>query len=83
MADIDDELLKRRWAAVESLADDLECAGVLDLLLCSTNCGVQNADAIEKVRRTFWEHDNAFRMTGNDLEIRRLCGAIVNSGSEW
>ena len=77
MADIDDELLKRRWAGVESLAADLECSEVLDLLLCSTNCRIQNADTIEKVRRAFWEHDKAFRMTGNDLEIRRLCGAIV------
>ena len=77
MADIDDELLKRRWAGVESLADDLERSEILDLLLRSTNCRIQNEDTIEKVRRAFWEHDKAFRMTGNDLEVRRLCGAIV------
>lgn len=77
MADIDDDVLKRRWAGVESLVDDLESAEVLDLVLRSTNCDVQNADTIEKVRRTFWKHDSAFRMTGNDLEIRRLCGATV------
>ena len=77
MADIDDDLLKRRWAAVESLAEDLESAEVFDLVLRSTNCGVQDADTIKKVRNTFWKHDSAFRMTGNDLEIRRLCGSTV------
>ena len=77
MADIDDGVLKRRWGGVESLAGSLEDTQVLDLLLYSTGCGTHNVETLQKVRTAFWEHDNAFRMEGNDLELRRLCGTVV------
>ena len=77
LADIDDDILKRRWVGVEALGAKLEDEEVLDLLLYSTGCGTHDDATLQKVRSTFWEHDNAFRMEGNDLELRRLCGAIL------
>ena len=77
LADIDEDVLKRRWVGVEALAGSLEGEEVLDLLLYSTGCGTHNDATLEKVRRSFWECDNAFRMQGNDLELRRLCGAVL------
>ena len=77
LADIDDEVLKRRWGAVESLADSLGDEEILDLLLYSTNCRTYDEPTLQKVRSTFWKHDSAFRMQGNDLELQRLCGAVL------
>lgn len=77
LADIDDGVLKRRWGGVEALAGKLKQDEVLELVLYSSGCGTQDDATLQKVRRIFWEHDNAFRMEGNDLELRRLCGTIV------
>ena len=77
LADVDDDILKRRWSAVESLASDLDEFAILDLLLHTTICPPQNGESIQKARKAFWEHDNAFRMEGNELELHRLCGAVV------
>ena len=77
LADVDDEILKRRWSGVESLASELDESEILDLLLYTTTCPPQNGESIQKARTAFWTHDNAFRMDGNELELRRLCGAVV------
>ena len=77
MADIDDDILKRRWSGVESLADDLGDWEILDLVLYCTNCRMRNAETLQKAQKAFWTHDNAFKMDGNDLELRRLCGVVV------
>ena len=77
LADVDDDILKRRWSAVESLANDLDESEILDLVLYTTTCPPKSDESIQKARKAFWEYDNAFRMEGNDLELRRLCGAIV------
>ena len=77
LADIDEDILKRRWSAVASLASDCDESEILDLLLYTTACPPQNEESIQKARKVFWELDNAFRMERNDLELRRLCGAVV------
>ena len=77
LADIDDSVLKRRWSGVEALAGSLKDDDVLDLVLYSTGCEMHDDASLQKVRSTFWEHDNAFRMEGNELELRRLCGAVL------
>ena len=77
LADVDDDILKKRWSAVESLASDLDESEILDLLLYTTTCPPQNEESIQRARKAFWELDKAFQMKGNDLEMRRLCGAVV------
>ena len=77
MADLDDGRLKRRWSGVESLASSLKSSEFFHLLLYATNCQTNHEETLAKVRTAFWEHDNAFRMEGNDLELRRLCGTVV------
>ena len=77
LADMDDNVLKRRWAGVESLARDLDYWEIMDLILYCTHCRKHRNETILKVKQTFWEQDSAFKMDGNDLELRRLSGAIV------
>lgn len=77
LADVDDDLLKRRWSGVETLVESLDVREIMDLVLYGTACRKYNGETIRKVRLAFWEHDNAFRMEGNDLELQRLCGAVV------
>ena len=77
LADVDDAVLKRRWDGVESLASELQVDEIMDLLVYSAICRIDNSETLQRARSAFWQHDNAFRMQGNDLELRRLCGAVV------
>lgn len=77
MADIDEDILKKRWSAIESLSSDLEHSEILDLILFCANGRMRDANTLAKVRRAFWTHDNAFNMENNGLELKRLCGAVV------
>ena len=77
LADIDDSVLKLRWGGVATLAEELNTDQIMDLLLYCANCNRYSAETLAKVRRTFWEHDSAFRMENNDVELRRLCGSVA------
>ena len=77
LADMDDDVLIRRWAGVESLASDLDYWEIMDLILYCTQCRKHRNETILKVKQAFWKHDRAFKMNENDLELRRLSGAIV------
>ncbi|MCG7873096.1 MAG: hypothetical protein JAZ11_13435 [Candidatus Thiodiazotropha lotti] len=77
MADIDEDILKKRWSAVESLASDLDLEEMMDVVLFCANNRMRHTDTLDKVKRAFWAHDNAFDMKGSHHELRRLCGAIA------
>ena len=77
MADIDEDMLKKRWSAVESLSSELNDSEILGLILYCAIGRTHSTETLQKVKSAFWTHDNAFKMEGNDLELRRLCGAVV------
>ena len=77
LADVDDDLLKRRWSGVEALGEELGASEIMELILYCTNGVTSDSDTIKKARRVFWEHDNAFRMGDNDFELQRLSGSVV------
>lgn len=77
LADVDEEILRRRWSAVEVLVKSLEHSDIMALVSFCAIGRVRQADTLSKVKREFWNHDNAFNMEANGLELRRLCAAIV------
>ena len=57
LADMDDDLLKRRWSGVEALGENLQAPEIMDLILYCANCKPSNSETISKARLVFWEHD--------------------------
>lgn len=77
MADIDEDRLTKRWAAVEKLSTELEHREIRDLIRFSAQVGTVDESTISKVRQSFWEQDKTFEMTNNDVELRLLASSTV------
>jgi hypothetical protein len=73
--EVTDETLRKRWAGVEQAAKDL--GEHLDLVRCFFDRKIQDPDFISKFRTIFFGLDATFRPSGNDTEIRTLCGSIL------
>ncbi len=77
MADFDEEYLKKRWAAVESLSKELEHGDIMALVRFCSQVGEADQDVVSKLRDSIFKHDNTFIIGGNDLELRLLSSVIV------
>ena len=77
MADVDEDRLSKRWTAVETLLGELGHGEIWDLIVFCGQVGRFDEGTLTKVRKAFWTADNTFQMSGNDVELRLLAGAIV------
>ncbi len=75
--EVDSEYLSSRWAGVEALLADAPLRDVLRLVLVALKDGRQTEEGEKIARQAFWEHDHAFEMEGNDLELQTLCCVVA------
>jgi hypothetical protein len=81
-----EDLLKRRWAGIEKFASEVAPVDILDLARTFYQRRSKGAGFGDKFREAFYASDNAFQMTGNDLELAVLAGVclwhLANDGED-
>jgi hypothetical protein len=70
------DILVKRWAAVEKISNDAEF-DTLELVRLTLRRPSLSADFLGKFRAAFKEADATFQMSGNDLELNVLAGSAL------
>jgi hypothetical protein len=71
-----EELLQKRWAGVEKLAED-SAKHALQLVRIALQKKSAPAEVVGALRSAFKEADATFQMSGNELEMSVLAGSIA------